>query len=194
MTTAVAKKPRKTKSKVSKKALPRPAKLTLAEAEEIAAGRPFELIDGRVVYKMPDLQHSRIQSRFSKVLGNYFDKKQIGEVFTELTHRLWPENPHEGRLPDLSIILNENIQAIERYPINAPDIAIEIVSLESKWTDLFDKAKLYLQKGSRFVWIADPYQKGVMIVTKTGRHWVDDILICPELLPDLSITLEDIFI
>jgi Uma2 family endonuclease len=169
-----------------------PAKLTLEQANQLAAGRPFELINGRMVFKMADYGHARVQSRLSKVLGNYFDANPIGEVLTELTHRLWPENPHEGRLPDLSVILNEHLQEGERYPTRAPDIAIEIISEGDVWTELFAKARLYFAKGSREVWLVDSYEKGIMVVTPTSKRWVWDTL-TSELLPGFQVELKDIF-
>ena len=169
-----------------------PIKLTLEQANKLADGKPFELINGRMIFKMPDYGHARAQSRLSKALGNYFDANPIGEVLTELTHRLWPENPHEGRLPDLSIILNEHLQEGECYPTRAPDIAIEIISHDDPWTELFQKARLYFEKGSREVWFIDPFEQGVLVLTPTSRRWVWDTLVS-ELLPGFQVEVKNIF-
>jgi Uma2 family endonuclease len=170
-----------------------PARLTMEEATELADGRIFELIDGRMVFKMPDDKHSDTQSLLSIRLGNYFLANPIGRVRTEFEHRFWPDNPYEGRLPDLSVILNESLERDKRYATRAPDLAIEIVSLGDKWTELFEKAKLYLEKGSRVVWIADPFQKGVMVITPTEQRWERERLTCPELMPGFSVTMDEIF-
>lgn len=170
-----------------------PARLTMEEANELANGRIFELIDGRMVFKMPDDKHSDTQSLLSIRLGNYFLANPIGRVRTEFEHRFWPDNPYEGRLPDISVILNENLERDKRYATRAPDLAIEIVSLGDKWTELFEKAKLYLEKGSLVVWIADPFQKGVMVITPTEQRWERERLTCPELMPGFSVTMDEIF-
>jgi Uma2 family endonuclease len=177
----------------TQKPAPPTTKLTLEQANKLAAGRPFELIKGRMVFKMPDYPHARAQSRLCAKLVNYFETNPIGQVLTELTHRLWPDNPHEGRLPDLSVILNENLREDERYPTRAPDLAIEIISRDDVWTDLFEKAELYFEKGSRVVWFVDPIQKCVVVVTPNDRKWIKDILTCPELLPGFSVNVQDIF-
>jgi Uma2 family endonuclease len=166
--------------------------LTLEQANRLSEGRTFELINGRMVFKMPDYKHARAQAKLCKKLDNYFDANPIGEVLTELSHRLWPENPREWRQPDLSIILNEHLQESEQYPTRAPDIAIEIISDDEAWTKLFEKAKLYFQKGSREVWLVDPYEKGVTIVTPASKRWVLDTL-TSELLPGFQVELKDIF-
>jgi len=43
------------------------------------------------------------------------------------------------------------------------------------------------------VWIIDPYQKGVMVITADERRWVSDTLTCPEVLPGFSVNVQDIF-
>jgi Uma2 family endonuclease len=176
------------------KSPPATPRLTLEQAIKLAAGRPFELIQGRMVFKVPDDLHSEAQARLSAKLVNYFDANPIGRVRTEFTLRLWPDKPTEGRVPDISVILNENLNPGERYGSRAPDLAIEIVSRDDGWTELFEKARLYFEKGSHMVWFIDPFQKGVEVVTPTNRKWVTDTLVCPELLPGFSIHVEDIFI
>jgi Uma2 family endonuclease len=176
----------------SKPPLP-PAKLTLEQAEKLVDGRSFELIEGRIVLKGGDAQHSDAQALLCCEVFEYFQSNPIGRLLMEFTHRLWPENPYEARTPDLSIILNEHLNEIERYATRAPDIAIEIVSRDDGWSALFEKAELYLEKGSRVVWIVDPYQKAVVVVTPNDRRWVKDTLTCPEILPGFSINVQDIF-
>jgi Uma2 family endonuclease len=175
------------------KSPPATTRLTLEQANKLAAGRPFELIHGRMVFKMPDDLHSEAQARLSAKLVNYFDANPIGRVRTEFTLRLWPDKPTEGRVPDVSVILNENLQSGERYGSRAPDLAIEIISRDDSWTELFEKAKLYFEKGSRMVWFFDPFEQGVEVVTPNSRKWVPDTLTCPELLPGFSIQVQDIF-
>jgi len=170
-----------------------PTKLTLEQAEKLANGRSFELIDGRMVFKMPDNPHAEAQSLLGAELVFYFKGNPIGRVRTESTVRLWPENPHEGRVPDIAVVLNENVQEDERYDTRAPDLAIEIVSYDDRWTELLAKARLYFEKGSRVVWIADPYEKVVVVITPNEQRWVRDILTCPELLPGFNVKVHDIF-
>lgn len=181
------------KLKAEKKTARSTEKLTLEQAERLAAGKPYELIDGRMVFKIPDYAHGQAQALLTTKLVNYFISNPIGRAITELTHRLWPENPYEGHVPDLSVILNENFQENERYPTRAADIAIEIISRDDVWTALFEKANLYLEKGSRQVWFIDPYEKGMLIVTPDDRRWEAQTLTCPEILPDFSLNVQEIF-
>jgi Uma2 family endonuclease len=177
---------------VSSKPVPSNTRLTFEQATKLAGGRLFELIQGRMVFKMPDKQHAYAQGWLGGELYIYFKTNSIGVVLPEFMIRLWPENPYEGRMPDLSVILNENLEE-ERYGSRAPDLAIEILSRDDDRNALIEKAKLYLENGSRIVWIVDPFQKGVMVITPDDRRWVTETLTCPELLPGFSVNVQDIW-
>ncbi|NUO82967.1 Uma2 family endonuclease [candidate division KSB1 bacterium] len=172
---------------------PAPAKLTWQQAEKLAAGRPYELINGRMIFKMPDNKHSDTHGLLCGLLFAYFKGNPIGRVRPEYMLHLWPEKPHEGRMPDLSVILNESLRE-ESYGSRAPDLAIEIVSPNDTWSELFEKARLYLAKGSRVVWIVDSEEQAVMVITTNDRLWVKDTLTCPELLPGFSVPVQEIFV
>lgn len=167
--------------------------LTIEEAEALADGRSFELIDGRMVFKMPDRKHSDIQDILHGELYLYFKKNPIGKALPEFSLRLWPEKKRELRTPDIAVLLNENLQGIEKYATRAPDLAIEIVSDDDKVAAVFAKARLYLDKGSRVVWIVFPTEKSVVVMTATERRWESNTLTCPELLPGFRIKVADIF-
>ncbi len=190
---AILGEPAQTETVAWSKPSPPPTKLTWEQASKLAQGKPFELINGRMKFKMSDNKHADAQIRLGAKLVEYFDRNPIGLARTEYTFRLWPDRPHEGRVPDLCAILNQNVNE-ERYGSAAPDLAIEIVSRDDGWTELYDKAELYFEHGSRIVWFVDPMQKGVMVVTPQDRKWVKDTLTCPELLPDFAINVQDIFV
>ena len=54
--------------------------LTIADAEALADGHSFELIDGRMVFKTADRQHSRSQTALTVKLFAHFEQNPIGEV------------------------------------------------------------------------------------------------------------------
>ena len=167
--------------------------LTIEEAEELAQGQPFELIDGRMVFKMADRKHSRIQIALGAELYNYFKQNPIGEVLTEFGLRLWPENKHRLPTPDIAVFMNENIHEEEKYETRAPDLAIEIVSDDDKASAVFAKARTYLEKGGQIVWIIFPIEKRVMIMTPAEWRWESETLASPELLPGFCVKISEIF-
>jgi Uma2 family endonuclease len=167
--------------------------LTIEEAEELAQGQPFELIDGRMVFKMADPKHSNSQDFLHGELYIYFKNNPIGKALPELNLRLWPESKHNFRTPDIAVFLNENLRGMENHATRAPDLAIEIASDDDKASAVFAKGRLYLEKGSRVVWLVFPSEKRVMIMTPTQWRWESDNLTCPELLPGFGIQVEQIF-
>lgn len=169
------------------------AKLTIAEAEALASGEPFELIDGRMVFKMADRKHSNSQDVLHGEFYLYFKQNPIGRALPEFSLRLWPESEHNFRVPDLSVFLNENLHEEEKYETRGPDLAIEIVSDNDVASAVFAKARLYLEKGSRMVWVLFPSEKRVTIITPTEWRWESTLLTCPEILPGFSIAVEKIF-
>jgi len=167
--------------------------LTIEEAEELANGEPFELIDGRIVFKMADTIHSNSQDVLHGELYLYFKQNPIGKALPELNLRLWPESHHNLRTPDIAVFLNENLRGMEKYATQAPDLAIEIASDDDKVSAVFAKARLYLEKGSRMVWIVFPSEKRAMIMTPTEWRWESDVLTCPEILPGFSVEVAALF-
>lgn len=177
---------------LNKAATHAPPRLTWDEAIKLSNGNPFELIDGKMRFKWGDASHADAQTLLGVRLINYLRENPVGIARMEYSLRLWPNNPYEERVPDLCVILNENLKD-ERYGSAAPDLAIEVVSRDDGWSELHDKAELYFAHGSRIVWFVDPMQKGVMVVTPEDHKWVKDILTCPELLPDFSLNVREIF-
>ena len=167
--------------------------LTIAEAEALAEGRPYELIDGRMVFKMADRKHSKSQGILVAKLFNYFEQNPIGQVLPEFSLHLWPENLHNFRVLDIAVFLNENLHEDQDYETRGPDLAIEIVSDDDKISDVFTKARLYLEKGSRVVWIVFPGEKSVFVITPNERRLESNTLTCPEVLPGFSVPVEKIF-
>jgi len=167
--------------------------LTIEEAEALANGEPFELIDGRMVFKMADRKHSRIQKALIVKFSAYFEQNPIGEAFPEFSLRLWPENVHRLPTPDIAVFLNENIHEEEKYATRAPDLAIEIVSDDDRATAVFEKARMYLEKGGRMVWIIFPTEQSVVVITSKERRWESETLACPEILPGFRVEVAALF-
>jgi len=115
--------------------------LTIEEAEELAEGRSFELIDGRIIFKMPDRKHSDIQDVLHGEFYLYFKQNPIGKAMPEFSLRFWPEKKRELRTPDIGVFLNENLRGLEKYATRAPDLAIEIVSDDDKVSAVFAQAR-----------------------------------------------------
>jgi len=167
--------------------------LTISEIEALAITDPYELIDGRIIFKMATSDHSYIQLKLAAAFDTYLEAHPIGMAFTELSVRMFPDDDRNFRTPDLAFCLNNNLPIKGEMATSAPDLAVEIVTPASYFPDVLEKADLYLSKGSKVVWIVIPSKACVLVLTATGRRWEYEILTCPELLPGWTMNLAKIF-
>jgi len=167
--------------------------LTISEVEALGITEPYELIDGRIIFKMVKPKHGAFVSELNIELGVYLRQHPTGRLFTDISLRLFPDDEGQSRRPDVSFYLNENAPISDESPTNAPDLAVEILTSDSGFLTLLDKADLYLSKGSKVVWIAIPAKSSVLIWTATKKRWEYETLTCPELLPGWSLDLKKFF-
>ncbi|MBM4064912.1 MAG: Uma2 family endonuclease, partial [Planctomycetes bacterium] len=102
--------------------------------------------------------------------------------------------------PDILFISRERTHIIGKNNIqSAPDLAIEILSESSAYTDMMKKKRLYAKFGVKEYWIVDPdgktieiyrLKEGVFILAKSFSE--NDELESP-LLPGLKIRLSPVF-
>ncbi|RMI17542.1 MAG: Uma2 family endonuclease, partial [Calditrichaeota bacterium] len=121
--------------------------VTVDELEQLSLPYPAELYNGKVVYKMANYLHGKLQARLTVSLGHYLEKRPIGDVVTE-TNFLWPDRPRESRVPDIAFIRKERMpRDLNHFPEMAPDLAIEIISPEDNFIQMMCKVEEYLQQG-----------------------------------------------
>jgi len=167
--------------------------LTIAEVEALGITEPYELIDGRIIFKMTKSMHAYIHRKLSSALDFYLEEHPIGVLFLELSARLFPDDEHNLKTPDLSLYLNERLPEKDEFATAAPDLAVEILTSDSGFLTLLDKADLYLSKDGKVVWIFIPSKASVLVWTAEEKYWEYKTLTCPELLPGWSLDLKKFF-
>ncbi len=167
--------------------------LTIADVEKMSIARPFELVNGRIVEKMPNGIHGQLQAALILELGIYLKSKPVGSVFGEVNYRLDPKNEHESKAPDASFIRAEKIPTkLDKFLAVAPDLAIEIVSPTDAADDVFDKAGYYLAYGVKEVWLVFSRAKMVVVYDSAGIRKTDTTLATP-LLPGFELNVKALF-
>ena len=139
------------------------------------------------------LKHSRVQSKLSRLWGNYKESSgQGGEVYTEAPCR----TNKQGRSPDVAYLTPE---LVEQYgnekvlPQSFPLIA-EIVSPTDLAEEVIGKALEYLLSGAKEVWLVFPETQVILVLTQTTRK----VFIAGEaidtqiVLPGFSIQVEEL--
>jgi Uma2 family endonuclease len=164
--------------------------LKLPEVE----GEKMELIHGEVVsMAYAGFLHERVKSNLNKILVVWLDRHPLGQLFLETTYRLDGE---EALAPDLSVLRNERLTPVtSELPLGAPDLAIEVVSSETA-ARLRTKIRLYLENGSKAVWVVYPEERLIEVhranetIAVFGQH---QTLEDPGALPGFTTPVSAIF-
>ncbi|MDZ7359625.1 MAG: Uma2 family endonuclease [candidate division KSB1 bacterium] len=169
--------------------------VTVDELEKMSLPYPAELYNGKVVFKMANFAHGKIQTRIARELDLYLQQHPIGEVITETNFRLWPDRPGESRIPDIAFVKKERSpKNWYRFPDGAPDLAIEIIFPDERSEEMMDKVDEYLQQGSRMVWLVFPKKREVWTCASLNTYQrVRDVLTAPDLLPGFELPVGKIF-
>jgi Uma2 family endonuclease len=156
----------------------------------------MEYACGEVFQKpVPTTPHSAIQGYLVVVLFQFLANAGMGRVFPELRCIFGPVGRERAYVPDLVIVATEKLTG-DRYLRVAPDLAIEVMSLDQDMARISDKIQFYLLNGVRLVWVIDP-EAGTIAVLAPGQEGrtlsAGDTLDGGDILPGFTVTVDDIF-
>jgi Uma2 family endonuclease len=116
-----------------------------------------EWLDGEVIVLMPpSLLHQRLIRFLSHLLGLFVALREVGEVLVAPFQMKLAFRP-SGREPDLIFVAREHLDRLTRMYLDGPaDLAVEIVSEDSRTRDRRDKYQEYEAAGVREYWLIDP--------------------------------------
>ena len=149
-------------------------------ADELLAmphhGYRCELVQGALRQMAPaGRQHGRIAANFIGSLIVFVKKHNLGEVHSSETGFIIDTAPDTVRAPDASFVSRERAEATaeERgfFP-GAPDLAVEVVSPNDRYSEVEEKVSDWLRAGTQMVVVIDPHQR-----TATVYRAPDDICI-----------------
>jgi len=179
----------------------------------VSDGQKADLIDGVIYMASPE---SRRANRLTLFLAGLFqgfvEARGIGgEIyFSRFAFRLSEFSAPE---PDVAYVRPERVGLIEEGGMRGgPDIAVEVVSRESRHRDYDLKRRLYEEAGVAEYWIVDPIQKRMQfLVLEEGRYqlapleenrlfrsralpgfWIDVDWLLADPLPPATRCLDDI--
>lgn len=124
-----------------------------------------ELIDGEVVgIPFAGLPHGRVEARFSRVLDEWAESRGAVVAGGEVGYEL---DVNDVRGADVSVHLVPPPPASGWTKI-PPDVVVEVVSPNDRWTELEAKAALWIDFGVREVWVADPATRRIVVRRPDG--------------------------
>jgi Uma2 family endonuclease len=127
----------------------------------VPEGQKADLIDGVIYMASPDTRRSdRLDGFIKFLLQGYAEAQSSGEVYGsrfafEISQFRAPE-------PDVAFVRTERLHLVsERRMVGGPNIAVEIVSRDSRQRDYGEKKQLYAEAEVTEYWIIDPIQRRV---------------------------------
>lgn len=135
-------------------------------------GQKADLIDGVIYIASPDsLRANDLTGFVYRLFQDFLEVRGVGgkAFFSRFACKLGEFRAPE---PDVGYVRPERVGLVEEGGMRGePDIAVEIVSRESRHRDYGDKRQLYEESGVSEYWIIDPIQQRVeFLVLEEGRY------------------------
>jgi Uma2 family endonuclease len=160
----------------------------------------YELIGGDLREMPPaGAEHGSVALRIGALLDRHVAERGAGRTFAAETGFLLTRDPDTVRAPDVAYVARERAEAaghVIGYWPGAPDLAVEVVSPGDSYSDLHDKALVWLEAGTALVVVADPASRRVTVYRAaddvrvlSGDRQVD----CGPVLPGFAPEVESLF-
>jgi Uma2 family endonuclease len=155
-----------------------------------------ELIKGELL-TMPlvKYEHMRVTANLTVILGQYVKANRLGMVGAEGGYKL-ESDPDTVLGPDVSFVTQHRISlSPEGYHSGPPDLAVEVLSPSDRRGKVEHKVSLYLEFGTRSVWLVNTRLRTVEIIRSTGERrllYEDDELV-DDTVPGFRVKVSEIF-
>lgn len=158
--------------------------------------RFFELVEGEVIEVMPsNPRSSEIAGEIAYFLITHLKQNPIGRVTGEQGG--YNLTPTTTVAPDVAFISKERQAEFPATGFNPipPDLAVEVMSPLDAYPDVLHKVSLYLQHGTRLVWVVIEADTTVIVHTPLGFkvYTLEDTLDGGDVLPGFSLPVKAIF-
>jgi Uma2 family endonuclease len=167
---------------------------------------PFEVIGGVIRPLSPTVHiHDKTLNEVYWVFSKQIRAKNLGEIHAKTPFVLTYGSNYvkESRVPDLMFISAERIAAYEASDPDAdskplliePDLVIEIISLDDKYSEVHEKVRRYTDDLVEFILLVDPQRRNVVIHSLRSQDathlYENDSMMCG--IPGFEVKVADIF-
>jgi Uma2 family endonuclease len=140
--------------------------VTAEELFQYPDSKYYELVRGVPrVCEPPGGVHGMIAGRVVARLGEHVERLGLGTVLVEAGYVL-QRGPDTVRGPDVSFVSLARLppdRIPEQFIPGAPDLAVEILSPSSRWSEVEEKIVDYFAAGARLVWVLDPAERRAIV-------------------------------
>ncbi len=160
---------------------------------------PCELVNGRVVPTMPTGPgHGAIEAKLTTRLTIWAEAAGRGEVEVGEVGIFIRRDPDTVRAADILFISHERLARRESsgYLDVAPELVVEILSPDDRWSEVMEKISDYFEAGVVRVWVLDPKPRRVFVYRSPAEVMqleAAQVLTDEEILPGFSVTVAELF-
>ena len=154
-----------------------------------------ELIKGELLtMPPPNHAHGRISANLTILLGQFVKANRLGEICGESGYIL-ERGPDTVLGPDVSFVTKDRRQRPDGYYFGPPDLAVEVLSPSDRRGKVEYKLSLWLDRGTRSVWLVNPRRRTVEVCKSTGDrklfHETDELV--DDTVPGFRVKVSEIF-
>jgi Uma2 family endonuclease len=131
-------------------------------------GQKGDLIDGVIYMASPENTDAfELFSWLLRLIADFMEARGLGKVYgSRVAFRLGENQAPE---PDVAVMRTERLHLVHQgYVEGPPDLAIEIVSPESRERDYVEKREQYRRAGVPEYWIVDEMEQRVTLLKRTA--------------------------
>src|SRR5258706_7037391 len=160
---------------------------------------PCELVRGRIVALSPTgFGHGAVEAKLTTRLTNYAEAAGRGEVVNGEVGIFIRRDPDTVRAADILFISHDRLvrSSSSSYLDVAPELVVEVLSPDDRWTDVTEKLEDYFSAGIHSVWVLVPKLRRGLIyrsLTEVTQLNVGQVLTDEEILPGFSVPVADLF-
>lgn len=155
-----------------------------------------ELIKGELLtMPLPKREHMRVAAFLTMILLQHARANRLGDVYAEGGFKL-ESDPDTVLGPDVSFVSNDRISlSPEGYHSGSPDLAVEVLSPGDRRGKVEHELSLWLEFGTRSVWLVNPRRRTVEVCRRTGERKVfyetDELV--DDTVPGFRVKVSEIF-
>ena len=161
-------------------------------------GNRHELIAGELRTMAPSGEvHGGLAATFTTYLNVHVMAQRLGRVFAAETGFLVATDPDTVLAPDVAFVRAERLVAAPSgYHRGVPDLAVEIVSPNDRYTEVDEKVASWLAYGTLMVVVVNPRRRSLAVhcsATSVRQLTIDDRLDGEDVVPGWSLAVRDLF-
>lgn len=164
-----------------------------------------ELVEGKIIrLGWNPIQHGGIVGNFCDALYTFVHPRQLGVVMVGEVGIYTRRNPDTVRGADVLFISKERAAKLTSpgYLDVAPELVVEVMSPDDRWSEIMQKLREYFAIGVRLVWVADPDPRtvyayrsptDVRLFTESKGGVTPPLLPGDDVLPGFSAAVASLF-